>query len=190
MTFEEFGTLYTYLAKAYGKEVDNTEFCIWYDFFKQYNADDFKKVIIQTINENKNFPSIADIKEKLIKQEDSQTNLKADEEWEKVLESVRQYGYPRPLDALNSLQPITRNIVKRIGYEEICKADHERKMFLRSAFIKSFESEKEDLIRFKKSNNIDTLEMKMIQDRNKNVLKSGANSLIKRISDVVDEEEI
>ncbi len=190
MTFEEFSLLFNYLAKAYNKEVDDNQYAIWYDFFKQYNANDFKKAIIQTINENKNFPSIAEVKEKLIKQEDSQVNLKADEEWEKVIESVRKYGYPRPLEALNSLQPITRNIVKRIGYEEICKADHERKMFLRSAFIKSFESEKEDLIKFKKSNNTDTLEMKMIQDRNKNILKSGTNNLIKRVSDVIDEDEV
>ena len=189
MTLEEFGTLYTYLAKAYGKEVDDTEFCIWYDFFKKNTSNEFKKAIVEVINERRTFPSIADVKEKIIKQEDEQVNLKADEEWEKVIDSVRRYGWPRPQEALDSLQPITRNIVKRLGYEEICRADAERKMFLRSAFIKSFDSEKEDLLRYKKSNDIDTLEMRLIQERNKDTLTSGINSLVRRISDVVDEEE-
>ena len=188
MNTEEFTLAFTYLCKAYNKEVDKSQLKIWYDFLKEYPLGVFKKAIVQCINERKTFPSIAELKEIIIKQEDNQVGLKADEEWEKVLEVVRKYGRYQPEEALNNLQPITRSIVKRIGYQEICNADEDRKYNLRSAFLKSFESAKDEMIRYKKATDKDTIEMKLIQERNKNILTSGTNNLIRRISDVVDEE--
>lgn len=183
MNLEDFTLLFNYLCKAYNKEVDTTQLKIWYDFFKEYNGIDFKNAIIQCINEKNYFPSIAEIKELIIKQTNNEINLKADEEWNNVLECIRTYGYPQEEKALNSLQPITREIVKRIGYQELCMMDENRKYNYRSAFIKSFENEKQDIIRYMKSNNKDSIEMQLIQERNKQTLNNVARRLIHKIDD-------
>jgi hypothetical protein len=181
MTESEFSFMYSFLCEAYNKEINENQMLVWYDFFKEYDQLTFKNAIVQCINESKFFPTIADIKQKLVKQTSLEAGLKADEEYDKVIEAIRQYGYMREEEALNSLNPLTRNIVRRIGYQELCCADINREYILRSAFIKSFESEQEDFIRYELSNNTDTEEMKLICERNKEFLNRIASGLVKRI---------
>ena len=185
MNIEEFTLVFTYLSKAYNKEIDKSQLKIWYDFFKTYPIDQFKGAIVQCINENKYFPSIAEVKNYIVKQNNLQINLKADEEWEKVREVAREIGRYREEEALSYLEPITRNIVRRIGFQDICNADEYTRNTLRNAFIKSFESEREDLIKYDKSNNKDGAEMYLIQERNKDLLNNAVGMLVKKI----DEEE-
>ena len=183
MKLEDFEILFNYLCKAYNKELDKGQLAVWYDFFKGYDPMDVKNAFIQVINEKTYMPTIAEIKEIIAKQNNQELNLKGDIEWEKVIESVRKYGSYNETQALNSLEPITRNIVERIGFKEICMADENRKYNLRSAFLKAFESEKEDIMRYEKSNNKESLEMQMIHERNKETLTNLAIGLIKKIDD-------
>jgi len=183
MRIEDFTILYNYLCEAYGKETSDSQLMIWYDFFKEYDAETFKKAIIQCIGESEFFPSIAKMKEIITRQNNSSANLKADDEYEKVIDAIRKYGWCNEKKALASLNPLTRNIVNRIGYQDMCEADQTRKFVLRSAFIKAFESEQNDIIRYNSSNTKDTLEMQLIQERNKNLLTNLTGGLIKRIDD-------
>lgn len=189
MTESEFSFMYSFLCEAYNKEINENQMLVWYDFFKEYDQLSFKNAIVQCINESKFFPTIADIKQKLVKQTSLEAGLKADEEYDKVIETIRQYGYMREEEALNSLNPLTRNIVRRIGYQELCCADINKKYILRSAFIKSFESEQEDFIRYELSNNTDTEEMKLICERNKEFLNKTVSSLVKKIDYDEENEE-
>lgn len=183
MRIEDFTILYNYLCEAYAKTTSDSQLMIWYDFFKEYDAETFKNAIIQYINENKFFPSISDIKTIITKQTNTEAGLKADEEYEKVIDAIREYGWCNEEKALETLNPLTRNIVERIGYQDMCQADIQRKYVLRSAFIKAFESEQNDIIRYNGSNTKDTLEMQLIQERNKNLLTNLTGGLIKKIDD-------
>ena len=183
MSLEDFTLMFTYLTKAYNKEVDKSQLKIWYDFFKIYPVEQFKSAIVQCINERSYFPTIADIKNYIVKQDNSQVNLKADEEWEKVREVAQRIGRYREEEALSYLEPITRNIVSRIGYQDVCNADEYSRNNLRNAFIKAFESEKEDLIKYNKSNNVDSVEMQLIQERNKDILNNAVGMLVKKIDE-------
>lgn len=186
MNIEEFTLIFSYLSKAYNKDIDKSQLKIWYDFFKTYTIQEVKNAVIQCINESKYFPSIAELKSYITKQNNSQVNLKADEEWEKVRDVASRIGRYREEEALSYLEPITRNIVRRIGFQDICNADEYSRNNLRNAFIKSFESEKDDLIRYEKSNNKDTAEMSLIYQRNSDFLDKSISGLIKRIEDVKD----
>lgn len=184
MKLEDFEILFNYLCKAYNKELDKGQLVVWYDFFKGYDPMGVKNAFIQAINEKSYMPSIAEIKELIVKQNNQELNLKGEAEWEKVLDSIHAYGYNQEDKALASLEPLTRNIVERIGFEELCKMDENRKYNYRSAFLKAFENEKQDILRYEKSNNKDSLEMQMIQERNKNTLNNIAIGLIKHIDDI------
>ena len=181
MEINDFTRLMQYLASAYNTQLNEDTLAVWYDFFKKYDKETFKNGILQTINKCKHYPSIAELKEIIAIQTTPQVGLSGDSEWEKVIESVRRYGYNQEDKALASLEPITRNIVKRIGFYEICMADENRKYNLRSTFLKSFENEKKELIEYKTAIKNDTEDMIAIQERNKDVLNSIANSLIKKI---------
>lgn len=183
MDIKEFSKIMQYLFTAYNKELNNDLLAIWYDFFKRTDIGLFKNAVIQAINQCKYFPSIAEIRELITLQNSPCANLKADEEWEKVIESIRKYGSYREDEALASLTPITRNIVSRLGFFDICVADETRKYNLRSAFIKSFESEKQDLIKYESAIINDTEDMLAIQERNRESLNKLASGLIKRIEE-------
>ena len=39
--------------------------------------------------------------------------------------SMRLYGAPREKEALDSMSPLTRKIVQRLGYQTLCMSDNE-----------------------------------------------------------------
>ena len=183
MDVKEFTKIMQYLANAYNKELEQGNVAVWYDFFKGYDIDIFKNAILQAINQCKYYPTIAEVKELMTVQNSPYASLKADEEWEKVREAASSIGRYREDEALSTLKPITRNIVRRIGYQDICNADEFSRNNLRNAFIKAFESEKQDLIRYEGAVKNDTLEMRMIEERNKELLNNTFQKLIKKIDD-------
>lgn len=181
MDIKEFSEIMQYLAIAYDKDLSEEKLAIWYDFFKKYDVIVFKNAILQAISQCKYHPSIAEVKEIITIQNTPQANLKADDEWEKVRESIRVYGMYREDEALASLEPITRKIVKRVGYRDICLSDENTRYNLRSAFIRAFNSEKEDVIKYESAIKNDTEDMKMIRERNKEMLNDVMTGMIKRI---------
>ena len=188
MDKKEFSITMQFLSTAYNKELNDDTLKVWYEFFKIYDVETFKNGIIQAISQCKYYPSIAEVKEIIAMQNTPQVNHKADDEWEKVRESVRKYGMYNEDEALASLEPLTRNIVKRIGFKDICMMNEDNRYNLRSAFVKSYNSEKEDLIRYKNAINNDTEDMKLIHERNKEIISDLALELIKRID--CDNEKI
>ena len=181
MDIKEFSKIMQYLAIAYDKDLNEEKLAVWYDFFKKYDVETFKNGILQAISKCKYYPSIAEVKEIITMQSTPQANLKADEEWEKVRQSIRIYGMYREEEALASLNPITRNIVKRVGFRDICLSDENTRYNLRSAFVRAFNSEKEDLIKYESAVKDDTEDMKMIRGRNKEMLNDVMSVMIKRI---------
>lgn len=186
MSLEDFTLLFNYLTQAYNKEPEETQLLIWYDFMKHYDKETVKNAFIKCVDREKFFPAIATVKEIIVTETNPLVNLKADEEWEKVRQVASSIGRYREDEAMASLEPITRNIVRRIGYQDICNADEFTRNNLRSAFIKSFESEKEDIIKYEKSSNKNSAEMQMIQERNKNFLNNAVGQLVKRIDDEIN----
>ena len=46
------------------------------------------------------------------------------EGWEQVLKAIKDFGYMRPKEAMDSFDDITRECVKRLGFINICKSEN------------------------------------------------------------------
>ena len=72
---------------------------------------------------NKWSPSIAEIRELAA---EIQNGKLPDwgEGWEQVNKAIRCFGYYRPKEALESLDPITREVVNRLGFTNLCLSEN------------------------------------------------------------------
>lgn len=181
MDIKEFSKIMQYMNDAYEKTLNENTMAVWYDFFKRYDTTTFKNGVIQAINQCKFYPTIAELKEIIAYQITPQIGLNGEKEWEKVRYVAQRIGRYKQEEALAQLEPITRDIVRRIGYEDICNADEGRRYNLRSAFLKAFENEKQELIKYNNAVKNDTEDMLLIQERNRELLGNITNGLIKRI---------
>ena len=46
------------------------------------------------------------------------------EAWQAVLKSIGRYGMHRETEALNSLEPLTQDCVRRLGYKNLCLSEN------------------------------------------------------------------
>ena len=134
MTKKEFMLFASALRTYYPKEniLPNTQAVeLWY---KQLQDLDYKVLVI-TLNKwvatNKWSPSIADIRAEAATI--TQGKVKDwGEAWQDVLKAIRCYGSYREEQALESLDDITRQAVKRLGFINICQSEnitHDRANF-------------------------------------------------------------
>ncbi len=67
-------------------------------------------------------PSIADIREMAV---DVTKGAQKDwgEAWQEVQNAISRFGYYRADEAVESLSPLTRQVVKRLGFEELCTSE-------------------------------------------------------------------
>lgn len=75
------------------------------------------------VQTNKWSPTIAEIREvsaSLVQPETPDWG----EGWKQVQIAIRKYGYCRPNEALESLDPLTRKCVERMGYKELCASEN------------------------------------------------------------------
>lgn len=86
MEKEEFSALYRLLCSAYSRSFDSNEASVYYEFLKNYEYDNVKRIISEAINYNKYFPTISELKE-IIEPSDLSTA------WYKVLEVARNGGW-------------------------------------------------------------------------------------------------
>ena len=93
MEKNEFIKTMVYLGNAYGKEITQDILRVWFPFFKEYGEEIFKNAIYQVISTERFFPSIAIVKETIVKQTTPSLSLVGEEEWQKVIEAIHRYGW-------------------------------------------------------------------------------------------------
>lgn len=139
MTKEEFVKAMTYLGIVYNKEFDETQLSVWYDFFKNENYEDFKVAIKRISAKNQYLPSVAELKQEITYIKTPLLQLKADEEWDKVKQAIRKYGFYRADEAMASFSPLTAQVVRALGgFEQICQSTDGD--WVRRNFIEIFET--------------------------------------------------
>lgn len=177
MEKSEFVKIMAYLGNAYGKEITQEMLKVWYAFFKDTKLEVFRNAIYQVITSERWFPSIAIINEIIAKQTNPILSLNGEEEWQKVLEAIRRYGW-REEEALNSLNSITQNIVRRLGYEHICMADANLLYNYRSSFLKAFENEQNDIKAFEMLNAKLPQSAQIENIKNRAIIENTINNLL------------
>lgn len=102
---------------------DDVSTDIWYGMLKDLDYKVVSNAVQSYIATNKMPPSIADIRE-LSSQITSIKVLDYGEAWETVLKAIRRYGYMQEIEALESLDDLTRKCVRRIGWQNICMSEN------------------------------------------------------------------
>lgn len=96
---------------------------LWYEEFKELTYEDTVNGLRRHVNTSKWCPTIAELKEAIV------TNTAGSkdwgEAWNECLRTISRYGQYQEEEAMESMSPITRQIVKRLGYKDLCRSDNQ-----------------------------------------------------------------
>lgn len=139
MEREEFKVLVKGMKAIYSQATfipDQDAFNMWYALMGDLPYDVCNVAIQKYMLTNKFPPTVAEIRE-LASGVVNGDPLTWGESWERALNAVRRYGSYNQLEALNSLDPLTRKCVDSIGYMTLCMS--ENIMVERAHFQKIFD---------------------------------------------------
>ena len=124
MTKEQWALLVKVLKSAYPQYTnflaDQYSLELWYRALKDIPYEALNLAVQQQIMVSRYPPSIADLRASI-----SPKTKDWSEAWEELKRAVRLYGAPREKEALESMSPLTREIVKRFGFKEYCFSENE-----------------------------------------------------------------
>lgn len=120
---------------------------LWYRMLSDIPYEIAEKALMGVLAKAKYFPTVAEIREVATEIINPQLPSAMDA-WGEVVQAVRDYGYYRQEEGLNSLSPLTRRVVQNIGWREICLC--EQPDIIRGQFRMAYEQyakrEKEEAI--------------------------------------------
>lgn len=126
MDKKEFATFVMAIRTYYPKEniLPNQQAMeLWFREIQDIPIDIAEAALRKWVATNKWSPSIAEIRE-------TAANVKNGEipdwgeGWEQVLTAIRKYGSYREREALDTLDPMTRTCVQRLGFRNICMSEN------------------------------------------------------------------
>jgi len=123
MTTTEWALLVKALKSAYPSQnflPDEWSVKVWYSLLKDVPYEALNIAIQRHISTNKYPPTIAELRSLTSEREKDWS-----EAWEEVKKAIRRYGSYNEAKALESMSPLTREIVQRFGFKEICLSDNE-----------------------------------------------------------------
>jgi hypothetical protein len=84
-------------------------------------------------------PAISDVRKQIADiMTAPEDRIDASTAWGEVLHAIRMFGWPRPEEAMESLSPRTRQVVKAMGWQEICQATEAG--VVRGQFLKMYDA--------------------------------------------------
>jgi hypothetical protein len=130
MTLDEFTELFEILLAAYPNHKFRSDddmgrtLLIWYSLLNDLKYEILEAAIRKHILQSGNtfFPSIYEIRTKALEVVLPDGSTAADA-WGEVTKAIRQFGYMRKDEALQSMTPLTRKVVEAIGWREICTSE-------------------------------------------------------------------
>lgn len=127
MTQEEFGRIALAISKYYPQNSalsDKTAVRLWYEQLKDLDYSAISLAVSRWVQVEKWPPTIADLRKECQKVTGGEAALWVDE-WDKVSIGVRsRFGRYMEKEALESFSPITRRVVKAIGWKNLCDSEN------------------------------------------------------------------
>lgn len=117
MNQKEWGTLVLSLRDLYpGRDVLTTDHAVkvWFEMLKDLDYKTLSVALQKYAATNRFPPTIADLREASASVTQGET-LAWSDGWDQVVSAIRNYGYMRESEALNSMTELTRRTVKGIG---------------------------------------------------------------------------
>lgn len=126
MNKQEFSLFASALRTYYPKEnilPNEHAMSLWYQSLEDIEYSTACAVLGKWVMTNKWSPSIAEIREQCISA-NAPERKDWSEGWADVLLAVRKYGWAREKEALDSLDPVTSETCRRIGWMNICASEN------------------------------------------------------------------
>ena len=126
MDKQEFATLAMAIRTYYPKEniLPNKEAMqLWFRELQDIPFPVAEAALRKWVNTNKWSPSIAEIRETAASIQNGDIPDWG-EAWEQVCTAIRKYGFYEPKKALDSMDPLTRQVVKQLGFRNICVSEN------------------------------------------------------------------
>lgn len=125
LTKEQFAVLVKAMKAVYVSDnfiPDKAAFEIWFTLLQDIQYQNLN-IAIKTYMATKTFPpTIADLRQICF---NTVTDIKDyGSAWESVMKAIKFYGSYRETEALDSLDELTRECVKRLGFREICLSEN------------------------------------------------------------------
>lgn len=111
---------------------------LWYRMLKDIPYENVSLALEKYILTSKWPPAIADLRSGAT-QTRSESLPDWSDEWGNVMLAVRKYGYPNEAEALESMTPLTRQIVKQLGWRQICESSLSEITAIRANFRMIYE---------------------------------------------------
>ena len=110
------------------KNVDELTFKLttemWFSAFKDQDFFTVLKVTQKYILENKYPPTIADLRQEVIKITNPESLMTPEEAWEIVISAVKRFGFYQMPEAFKTFSEPIKRSVKAIGWGNICKSEN------------------------------------------------------------------
>lgn len=125
MKFEQFKVLVkgmkaVYTSPNFLPDADSVK--IWYELLKDLPYELANIAIQRHMATNKFPPTVAEIRAAAV--ESVYRPVDWSDGWEQFRKAVSKYGYYQQEAALNSLDDLTRRVVKRLGWKELCMSEN------------------------------------------------------------------
>lgn len=141
MDRSEFMKVVVVIRSVYQKDdflKDEASASVWYSMLKDLTYEQIVTAVQKHALTNKWPPSIAELREHTV---DIKTDRKDwSEGWGEVLKAVRRHGYMNEREALESMSEVTREIVKRLGWQQICQSELDELTAIRANFRMAYEN--------------------------------------------------
>lgn len=123
MTKAEIAKILAVLAASYPKfEVDDLKVHVWHEMLGDLDYAVASMAVNKIIMQNTFPPAIAEVR-KAVTELMNPEQVTSSEAWGEVTRAIRNYGYYREEEALASMSPITAQLVRYMGWREICLSE-------------------------------------------------------------------
>ena len=150
MNREEFKKIVMALNSVYTGDnfiPTQTAFDMWYESLKDLSYNQVAYAAKMYIQTNHFPPRPSDLR--TIIADCKTTQMDYGEGWNEVQTAIRRYGYMREQEALDSMSDITREVVKRLGFQNLCmspEGDQTNRANFRMIFQQLQEREKQHAV--------------------------------------------
>lgn len=125
MRFDEFKVLVKGMKSVYTSPnflPDGDAIKIWYQLLQDMSYEQLNVAIQKHMLTNKFPPTIAELREAavscMVERKDWSDG------WEQARRAIRKFGYYQQEEAFASMDEITRKVVKRLGWKEMCMSEN------------------------------------------------------------------
>ncbi len=96
---------------------------LWYTMLKDLPTEQVREAVMRYIMEEHFPPTIADIRKRCVERQ-AAALPEWEQGWGEVMNAIHRWGYMRESEALATLNPLTAEVVKNLGWQALCASEN------------------------------------------------------------------